>query len=63
MLIVYCGYLQGSSFDFNDLLTQHSGNTAVIYGLIIISQIFILKELTLDDTKPMSESHKIPGKG
>ena len=40
--IVFCRYLQGSSFNFNDLLTQCPGNTAVIYGLIVISQIFIL---------------------
>ena len=30
-----------------------------IYGLIVISQIFILKELTLNDTKLMLVSHKI----
>ena len=61
--IVFCGYLQGSLFDFNDFLTKCSRHTTAIYGLIVVSQIFILKELTLDDTKPMSVSHKIPGKG
>ena len=43
----FFGYFQGSSFDFNNLLTQCPGNTAVIYSLIVISQILYLRSLLL----------------